>query len=86
MPSNSVPEKYWSLSDIDLPWQELLVKLENTIAGIKLGPNGFTAPGQFLFELFQKIALDAKNCPQMVFLLEDAMGLLSGEAAEQGRK
>ena len=51
-----------------------------------MGPNGFTAPGQFLFELFQKIALDAKNYPQMVFLLEDAMGLLSGEAVEQGRK
>ena len=57
-----------------------------TVAGIQLGPNGFTAPGPFLFELFSKIALDAKNCPQMVFLLEDAMKLLSGEAADQGRK
>ena len=62
------------------------MKLESTIAGIKIGPNGFTAPGHFLFELFQKIKLDAQNCPQLVFLLEDAMGLLSGEAAEQGRK
>ena len=67
-------------------WQELLVKLENTIAGIPMGPNGFTAPGQFLFELFQKIALNADNCPQMIFLLEDAMGLLSGEASDRGRK
>ena len=74
------------MADVRLSWQELLVKLESTIAGIRMGPNGFTAPGQFLFELFQKIALDAQNYPQMVFLLEDAMGLLSGAAAEQGRK
>jgi hypothetical protein len=66
----------------------LLSKLEGAIANLaaSAGNNGYTAKGEFLFELLAKIGLNVDNHFHMERLLDDAADLLSGAAAEQGRK
>ncbi|CAL8466940.1 g6476 [Coccomyxa elongata] len=66
----------------------LLSKLEGAIATLaaSAGNNGYTAKGEFLFDLLAKIGLNADNHFYMERLLDDAADLLGSAAAEQGRK
>ncbi|BDA40755.1 Regulator of telomere elongation helicase 1 [Coccomyxa sp. Obi] len=66
----------------------LLSKLEGAIASLaaSAGNNGYTAKGEFLFDLLAKIGLNADNHFYMERLLDDAADLLGSAAAEQGRK
>ena len=66
----------------------LLSKLEGAIASLaaSAGNNGYTAKGEFLFELLAKIGLNTDNHFYMERLLDEAADLLSGAAAEQGRR
>ena len=66
----------------------LLSKLEGAIATLaaSAGNNGYTAKGEFLFDLLAKIGLNADNHFYMERLLDEAADLLGSAAAEQGRK
>lgn len=66
----------------------LLSKLEGAIATLaaSAGNNGYTAKGEFLFDLLAKIGLNADNHFYMERLLDAAADLLGSAAAEQGRK
>ncbi|KAK9810499.1 hypothetical protein WJX72_011819 [[Myrmecia] bisecta] len=81
------PEKnYFQLANDLRNLKGLLQHLESAIAAIPVGPNGFTAPGPFLFELLAKIGLTGATCHPMIGLLEEAIDLLSDQAAEHGRR
>eukprot|EP00884_Botryococcus_braunii_P009467 jgi/Botrbrau1/18521/Bobra.0072s0096.1 len=69
--------------------QRILKRLEDAVADIANrlgGPNGFTAPGRYLFELLESIGLKPANFLLMSSLLDDAVELLSDDAIQQGRR
>ena len=66
----------------------VLRKLEDRIAALAAqgGERGYTAPGEFLFELFASINLTGTTYIEMTRLLDDAREILESDSAQQGRR